>query len=734
MNTLITPAGMTMAPGASLDGKADGGDAGLFDFHTLARIFAERKWLLLGVTALGLAAGIIASLLITPLYRSTATIELNPPQVEVFGGRGEEGANQNTRSVGTAEFVQTQLGLLRSDALALRVAQQLNLAANPAVAPETLSRAQRNEAAAKYVKDALRIESVRESMLISVGAVSPDNQLAARIANATAESFITTTLERRYDSSSYARNFLQTQLATTKDALEQSERRLNDYAIRSGIIRTGGRTTSGTAPSESDTISVSNLTQLNQALNEARIRRINAEQAYRSGAVGQAQVPNAAAEGLRQQRALLQAQYQEKSRTFLPDYPEMRELRTRIDSLDAAIARESSTAGSSTRERLRAEYEAASRAEQALAQRVNGLRSEVQSERGRSIELNILQREVDTNRDLYDALLQRYKEIGVAGGIGQSNVSLVDRAEVARAPFRPNLGLNIALGLLGGLLVGAALVLFLHLLFDNVTTPDDVREKVGLPLIGVVPAETEGLTLAEALEDPKSHISEAYFSARTGLQYAGADGPPRSLLLTSTRPGEGKSTSSFAIARNFAKGGSRVLLIDADMRKPTFQSGDRESRGLGHLLQSSDPLLNFVQPTQTDNLQLLPVGRFTGSPAELLASVRLKSLIQEAAREFDMVVIDGPPVLGLADAPLLGALTEATLLVIESGETRTGAVKEMLRRLRASGTNVLGALLTKYNQGRSSYGYYNYSYRYGGEDVGGRVSSDRTRTLDIVRD
>jgi polysaccharide biosynthesis transport protein len=327
--------------------------------------------------------------------------------------------------------------------------------------------------------------------------------------------------------------------------------------------------------------------------------------------------------------------------------------------------------------------------------------------------------------------LQRYKEIGVGGGVGQSNVSVVDQAKPPQGPYSPRLPVNAGLGLVLGLALGVGLAFAVHLLFDAIIDPADVRSKLHLPVLGVIPFEDEDRTLMESLADRKSDISEAYYSVRTALKFARPEGAPRTLLVTSTRPGEGKSTSAYAIASSMARLGSKVLLIDADLRKPTFVSSREDGYGLAHLLGTEEPLAAYSETTQVENLSLLPVGRFVGSAAELLSSNRLPAIIAEARDNFEMVVIDGPPVLGLTDAPLLGSVTEATALVIESRSSRTGNVSEMVRRLIESGAKIVGVVLTKVTTNGGRYGY-GYSYGYGGDQVGGRVGNDPDRALDLT--
>jgi capsular exopolysaccharide synthesis family protein len=693
--------------------RPEGATGGLdINFQTVWRIIQEWRWLILGAIAVGLAGGIVVTLLTTPLYKATAVLEINPPQVEILDGKGQPAA-PNDR-----EFLATQYGLLASRSLAQRVAQELNLPANQAFVPGEADRQTKLKIAAGKLMSGFDVDPVPQSRLISISYTSDDPGLAAQVTNAFADNFINSSLERRYEASSYARSFLERQIANVKRDLERSERSLVAYAQSQGIIVLGGE-----KPGEgSDTGSLqgASLSAVNSALAEATTRRIQAEQAFRQARAVSASDVTSSTAGLRTQRAQLEAEYQEKSSRFRPEYPDMVALRSRITELTKQINAEAGTVAGGKATTLGAEYRAALAAEQSLQGRLNQLKGSVLNLRGRSIQYNILQREVDTNRSLYDALLQRYKEIGVAGGIGRNQVSVVDRAEVPGGPFKPDLMLNLLIGFAVGLVTGLAAALGLEFLNDTVKTPEDVRDRLGLASLGVIPKKQGVEALSEELKDNTSPISEAYFSLRTSLQFTTDSGAPKTLLITSSRAAEGKSSTTLALATNFARLGNNVLLIDADLRKPAFVTGSDRKDGLSLLLTNHEPLREHVMKTEHDNLWLLPCGPLPPNPAELLASPRLKALINEAAAEFDMVIVDGPPVLGLADAPLLGAVVRGTLVVVESGKTRTKAAQDAVNRLKASGSHIVGAVLTKFKHQSHGYGYgYSYEpYKYGG--VGSR--------------
>jgi capsular exopolysaccharide synthesis family protein len=413
-----------------------------------------------------------------------------------------------------------------------------------------------------------------------------------------------------------------------------------------------------------------------------------------------------------------------------PEHPEMLSLKAQIDELSRQIGRASAETSSGRTNSLLADYRAALSAERALQARVSALKGAVLNLRGRSIQYNILQREVDTNRSLYDALLQRFKEIGVAGGIGMAPVSIVDRADAPTFPYKPNLMINLLLGMGAGLLAGIAAAVGLEFINDTIKTREDVRTKLRLPCLGVVPKASAKDAFVEDLKNATSLVSEAYSAMVAALRFSTEDGMPKLLLVTSTQSGEGKSSTALAIAQNFARREKSVLLIDSDLRKPAFKAAS-DDVGLSKLLTTDDPVQQHIVETQHPNLWLLPSGPVPPNPADLLATGRIRKIIAEAAERFELIVIDGPPTIGLADSPLLASAAGNVLFVVEGGRTRTRAAIEALNRLEGTGTHVLGAALTKATEGLGGYGYNRYGYGYGYGYGGRPLDKKRTEILMI---
>jgi len=689
-------------PGTATEPEGPG-----IDLAVLLRIIKNWRWLILGAVALGILIAIIVTLLTTPTYRSQVTLEVNPPTVEIMDEQSRDRSSTGTNSW---DYIATQVGLLSSRSIAERAAQDLNLANNKEFVDSTADAAARLNIATAKVAGGLDVDVPEEGQLIRYTFVAQSPQLSAAIANQIAESFINSNLQRRFEASAYARNFLEKQIARTRGDLERSERQLVAYAQAQGIINTGGGE-AGSSPTDANSIQGESLIALNKALADATARRVSAEGAYRSGiAVGATADVTASTQALRQSRASLEAEYQDKRTLMKPEHPDMLSLRSRIDELDRQIAREASQASSGRNNTLLAEYRGALAAERALQSRVAGLKGSVLDLRGRSIQYNILQREVDTNRSLYDALLQRYKEVGVAGGIGTSPVSIVDRAQVPTSPYKPNLLLNLLVGFGLGLAAGLAAAVALEFLYDTIKTRDDVRNKLGLACLGAIPKTTGQDSFIEGLKDPSSIVSEAYSAVVTSLRFSTEDGLPKVLVVTSTRSGEGKSSSALAVAQNFARRGASVLLIDSDLRKPAFKAAS-DKVGLTRLLTGDDEAArSHILPTQFSDLWLMPSGPLPPNPADLLSTGRFQEILGEVASQFDIVIIDAPPVIGLADSLLLASVARHVMFVVESGKTRTKAAVEALRMLGGTGTHILGATLTKSAEDMGGYGYKAYGY------------------------
>lgn len=694
------------------------------DIASLWRLALKYRFLIIGCFLGALVVGATITLLMTPIYTAQATLQIDREAARVVDA---EDVTPSENMMQGEEFFQTQYGLLRSRSLAERVIESLGLASsNEALeamgveAPEAggtaaTQAALRKAAALEGIEDNLSVSPVRGSRLVAVGYDNPNPIVAARIANGFAENFIQSNLDRKFESSKYAREFLEERIAQTKERLESAERQLVAYATNQQIINVGEPSEGAASGGATESLTSNNLVALNGALARTRAERVAAEERWRSARTSELMtlpdvLENLTIQRLTEQRALLDAEYQQKLSIYQPDYPEMVQLKARIDEADGQIR----TIAGNIRSSIRNQYEIAANQERSLQAQVSGLTGDVLDLRDRSIQYNILQRELDTTRTLYEGLLQRYKEVGVTGGVTANNISIVDFAAPPRKPSKPNMLLNMALAALLGLGLGVLAALVLEALDETLATPDDVEKKLGVPVLGVVPLLDKGETPAEGLVNIRSGFSEAYYSLRTALQFSTPDGAPRSLLVSSARPAEGKSTTAYAVALNLARIGKRVLLVDGDLRNPSMHRvvGLENDRGMSNLLSGSADLAAVAQSTREENLYFIPCGPLPPNPAELWGGDRLRQFLAESRHSFDHVVIDGPPVLGFADAPMLAAAVDGVLFVLESRGTRRGQARGALRRLQVGRAHLLGAVLTKFSAKSTSYGGYDYAYDY----------------------
>lgn len=678
------------------------------------------------IVAVCVALGIIVTLLMTPYFTSTSRIEINREQDKVTNVEGvtsSDGTDQNL------EFYQTQYSLLESRSLAERVVRARNLASKDEFfktfgvdpdetgilweTPKAQTSAQRNERlklATELLQEHVSISPIRGSSLVDVKFTSPDASLSAEIANTWVEQFIAFNLDRRFNSTADARKFLEEQLAELRQRLEDSERSLSGYADNKEIITLSSEQTLDGKTVSQKTLASANLEALNAELARATADRIIAESEARQRSGNKNALANVALNSLREERAKAQAEYAKLMVQFEPGYPAAKAIESQVSALNQSIAAEEARSRTGTSAR----YSEALEREQKLQEQVNRLKGQFSGERRDSIQYNIFQREVDTNRQLYDGLLQRYKEIGVAG-VGTNNISVVDRAQPAERPSSPKLSLNVALAMLAGLGLAAAYVFVMEQIDQTVKDPADLKSKLGIAALGSIP-DFEKEDILTSLTDKKSVAWEAYLSIRTSLAFLTDHGIPRSFVLTSTRPNEGKSTSAFALAAVLASTGKRILLIDGDMRNPSLHQmlGIKNNAGLSNGLSGSDDLAQLVHQKTAYGFDAMTAGPIPPNAAELLSGTRMHDLVAKLGETYDTVIVDAPPVLGLADIPLLADAVEGVIYTIEAGGVKMRGIQSAIQRVRSSRAHIFGGIVTKVQPQHSGYGYgYAYQYSYG---------------------
>lgn len=708
----------------------------------LLRIFMKRKWTILAIFAVSALFSVVMTYLAPPVYRASTTIQIDRFTPRILDFKEVSPGEQGDMWSDGSDFYFTNYELLKSRTLAERSVEEMGLRKGgaPDVAstiPDVTAKTEapsegpvenllnwlRRGPAPVAVDPAARkdntvvgafmgsvtVEPVRKSRLVRLHFDSTDPFFAAKAVNTLAQSFININLERRFEASSYAKTFLEEKLLQTKAKLEDSERELVKFSRDSEIVNIDDK----------QSIFSQNLQEYNTAVAKSEQERIRAEVLFKQAqdnpeALALVQ-DNKNISALKQTKAKLDAEYQDNLKVYKPAFPKMLQMKAQIDEVDRQLKGEIEE----VRKTVRSTYRAARSQEIALKEKLGDAKQQLLALQGRNIRYSILKREVDTNRTLYDGLLQRLKEVGVAGGVGVNNISVVDKAQVPLAPYKPNLSKNLSLGLAIGLIVGLMVAWLLEYFDDSIRFADDVERETGAAVLGVIPKakSPEGARVKIELsphDDPTSPFAEAYRSVRTALQFSTPTGAPRRLVITSSSKGEGKSTTALSLAINFAQMGKPVLIIDADLRNPVLHKliGIENSRGLSNYLSSNMGPLEAVHRTLIPNLFVMTTGPLPPNPVELLSSMKMLSLLSQCEEHFAHVIVDGPPVLGIADSIVLCNQVDNAVFVIESGKTRKGHAKAALKRLHQAGVHPLGVILTKIDAYHDLYGHHSYYYQY----------------------
>ncbi len=700
------------------------------DLRRLWEIVFRRRWLILTIILASLLVTALATYLTAPVYRATATLQINKESVKILQYQDVTPAETD---IFDQDFLQTQYELLQSRTLAKRVIDQLSLYDNSdfnhrrdgrgileklGLAPRDAEDRRDPELLVDDFLLQLSIEPVKRSRLVRIHFHSTSPQLAASVARTLAENFINLNLERRFDASSYAKNFIADRIRQLKVKLEDSERKLVQYARKAEIVHLDDK----------QPIVVQQLAEISSSVAKAEQERVAAEAVYRELQQGQGRVfsgvlANPVVQQLKQEVATLESEYDEKLRIYKPAYPAMQQMRDRINSIKTKIEAEIAEV---TRA-YESDYLAAARKQERLEQRLAELKHQALDLQDSSITYGILQREVDTNRQLYEGLLQRLKEVGVAGGIGANNISVVDYPETPRKRYKPSMRLNMVMALIVSLLAAVAIAFLVEYFDDTVKSVDVLESRSQLPVLGIIPdvrafhQEAQGARQVGLLSysQPDSVLAEAFRSTRTSLMFSGPDGAPAVLQVTSPNPGEGKTTAAVNIATAFGQMNSTVLLIDADLRNPSLHHvlGLSNETGLTNLLVGNAGPAEISRYTGIGKVFAIPAGPIPPNPAELLVGNRMRDLLALAREKFDHIIVDGPPVMGLADALILANQVQGTLLVAESASTRYRDMDQALRRLRGTNARLLGWVLSKHRAGPDGYGYHSYYYYNGDKNL-----------------
>jgi succinoglycan biosynthesis transport protein ExoP len=708
------------------------------------RVLLKRKWVIVACLVIIFSVVAIASLKMTPIYEAGGTIEINKPDATLNF--------QNSATFSVDYFdpteLETELKILQSELLATQVIRELNLDRRPEIggqappssstqdlAPDPLQGdPARTSAMVGSFRGNLRVSLSPNTRIIEVHYRSPDPQMAATIVNTLMQTYVENNFKARFESTMQASDWLQKQLVDLQMKVETSQEKLVRYQKEHEILGTD----------EKQNIIMEKLDELNKALTEAESQRMDKESVYRMIESGDPDAIAAGASGLqnesggngpsesqlletlRGRRAELKIQAADLNTQFGPAYPKLTQLNNQIREVDTQIQAEMKKIAS----RIRGQYTTALQRENMLRDALEKQKQEANKLNESAIQYTLLKRDVDTNRQLYEGLLQKMKEAGVSAGLKSNNFRIVDSARPPQSPIEPNVPRNLMFAIVLGLASGIGLAFLLEGLDNTVRTTEQAQMISGLASLGMIPlgskSAREGpnpkrLVIASSKEAvelvtqvrPQSQMAESYRALRTSLLLSSLGSPPKVVMVTSALPQEGKTTTSINTAVVLAQKGVRVLLIDADMRRPSIHKtlGMGPHSGLSNVLTGSTPLDQAITSTTVlPNLFVLPAGTPPPNPAELLASAEMRNVLAQLREQYDHIVIDTPPSLSVTDAVVLSPRADAVILVIRSGQTTKQALRRSRDVLMQVSAKVVGVLLNAVDLSSPDY-YYYYEYQ-----------------------
>jgi succinoglycan biosynthesis transport protein ExoP len=698
-------------------------------------VIMRRKWLIMTVLALTFLSTLVFTLASTKLYEATAVIEVNQATQQVT--KFEEVLASKVQA---REFYETQVELICSKAMINRIIDRLDLINHPVIV-ETLFgggkfevrrrireiiesftpsiEAEKNGSAitknfvrrqkvVEYISENLSAIPSRKSMLIDVKFRSPDRQLSLLVVNTLADEFINWKMQQRLEASDMARDFLMLQIDRAKINLEKAEEQMNHFAKEAGIVSLDARLNS----------IYRHLEELNSAIASAEADMITKKAAYQQAIKdGHANLPRVLESrliaNLKDKYAELSSSYEDLKTTFHDDYPKAKNLKARLDSVAALIKAEEFGILMT----IKSEYESAQEVVLAMEKRIELQKQMVLDLNDRATQYSIMAREVDTNKVIYQSLLQRAKEIESMAGVSSSNIQIVNRADLPLLPVKPNVKLNLLLSIVIGLLGGIGCAFMAEHFADIVTNPSEISDRFQIPLLGAIPySKTDEHGLENSfLRHPWAPFSEAIRSSRVAAQLSGTGKHSKCILITSTLPSEGKTTLAVNLSLSFAAAGEKTVLIDADLRKPrlheVFDLKQRvNGNGLSSFLADVNNKLKAFN-TYHENLNVILAGPVPPNPAELLASKRFKLLLEELLSRCDRIILDGPPHIGFADTLILSRCVGGIVLVSSMGETSREAIGQFKKSISNVNGTILGCIVNKVDYS-SKYGYGGYYRSY----------------------
>ena len=718
------------------------------------RVLIKRKWLVISCLAIIFGVVALATMRSTRIYDAYGTIAINKTDPAILNLK--DSANGGAADYSDPTDLDTEVRILKSDLLALQVIKQLNLDKRPefggtqaspsnmlglttdALQPDS----EKTTSLLAGFKAGLRVALIPNTRIIEIHYRSPDKTLAANVVNTLIASYIEQNFKTRFESTMQASDWLSKQLVDLEMKVQTSQEKLVQYQKQHEIL----------GIDEKQNITTSKLDELNKELTAAESDRMQKESIYRLVQSSDPDMATAAAvsaggsagssglmERMREQQADLKIQIAQLSTQFGNAYPKVVQLNTQLKEVDAQLQTETIKVVS----RVRSGYLASLQHETMLRQALDNQKQEANKLNESAIEYSLLKRDVESYRTLYEGLMEKLKEAGVTAGLRSNNIRSVDKARVPTYPSEPNVPRNLAFALALGLSTGIGLAFLLEGIDNTVRTPEQAQAISGLPSLGMIPlgsksgleAAAKRLTVASSREAvelvtqsrPQSQMAESYRALRTSLLLTSLGGPPKVILITSALPQEGKTTTSINTAIVLAQKGTRVLLIDADLRRPSIHKtlGMGPKTGLSNVLTGNATLQQaVVRSNILPTLFVLTAGTPPPNPAELLASSNMKDILAELREQYDHIVVDTPPTLSVTDAVVMSTRADSVVLVIRSGQTTKQALRRSRDLLMQVNARVSGVLLNAVDLSSPDYYYYyeyqgKYGQRYYQEDEPG---------------
>ncbi len=701
-------------------GAASSNNSQLIDVTAVRGMLFRQRWVIIGLVALSLMIGLILTVIQQPIYQANATLRIEPRGLSVVDGQDVSPQVFNNE---ISSYMSTQVGVIESYNLAKVVAEGLNANALAALLgsdidstrPQGLSneewQTEKQAIAASALQGGISADIPYDSRIATISFQSSDPVLAAKITTAYAEAYVSADTRRDLASNAYAQTYLQEQIADVRGRLQDAEKAANAYARQNGIVIQSNIASDDDG--QPTTITASSLASVNQAVGSARANRIAAEQRWRAvSAIAPERLPEVqespVIQGLQTAKAELVAQRADLRQRYEERYPKIAEVNARIAVIDRQIASTSADIKSS----IRSNFTIALQQERALSKELQSVTRETLDEQDLQIQFGVLDREADALRTQLADLLSRFNAISTAANVQSGSITILDPAKIPGAPVSPNLWRNLLIALIGGLGLAGGVAALRETFDDRLRSIEDIEAKFGLPLLGHTPYVDEK-DIDEQEADQSSGLMEAYASIRSTIDYA-VSREQNVLQLTSSQPGEGKSTTALLLSQLFAQMGRKTLLIDADLRKPSIAKlvgSEPPKVGLVEVLRGHCDFASAVMASEIDNLDILPIANLPPNPVEMLSSDHFKKLIEAQRQEYSLILIDSSPVMGIADAPMLAQNVDGTIFVLEANQVQFGQAKAAIRRLNGNGANLIGIVLTKYRALTAGQGY-DYQYRY----------------------